>query len=273
MIQQVGLFPHQTDRRERRDGPAAARLAEGPPARSAPTSCSRSSASTRPLPRPLPGAAVRRRAPARRGRPRARRRPADHAHGRAVRRGRPDRPRAAPERVPPPPGGPGQDDPVRHPRHRRGDQDGRPRRGHAGRRASSPSSAPPEEILANPASEFVARFVGADRGLKRLSLSRVGDLELRPARDRRASASRARKPAAGRARRRSPTFSSSTTRAGRSAGSMTTTSPTDGILTEDLAIPMSPILDRRTTLKDALSSKTTSQARKKLVRCCTRRGR
>jgi osmoprotectant transport system ATP-binding protein len=37
---------------------------------------------------------------------------------------------------------------------------------------------PPEEILAAPASDFVARFVGADRGLKRLSLSRVGDLEL-----------------------------------------------------------------------------------------------
>ena len=32
----------------------------------------------------------------------------------------------------------------------------------------------PAEILANPASEFVARFVGKDRGLKRLSLSRVG---------------------------------------------------------------------------------------------------
>ena len=41
--------------------------------------------------------------------------------------------------------------------------------------------APPAEILASPASEFVARFVGADRGLKRLSLSRVGDLELQHA--------------------------------------------------------------------------------------------
>src|SRR5437773_1660803 len=37
--------------------------------------------------------------------------------------------------------------------------------------------APPDEILANPASEFVARFVGTDRGLKRLSLARVGELE------------------------------------------------------------------------------------------------
>jgi osmoprotectant transport system ATP-binding protein len=40
----------------------------------------------------------------------------------------------------------------------------------------------PDEILANPASEFVARFVGADRGLKRLSLVRVRDVELQPAR-------------------------------------------------------------------------------------------
>jgi osmoprotectant transport system ATP-binding protein len=36
----------------------------------------------------------------------------------------------------------------------------------------------PAAVLANPASEFVERFVGADRGLKRLSLARVRDLEL-----------------------------------------------------------------------------------------------
>ncbi|MGI8658110.1 MAG: betaine/proline/choline family ABC transporter ATP-binding protein [Candidatus Limnocylindria bacterium] len=35
----------------------------------------------------------------------------------------------------------------------------------------------PATILARPASEFVERFVGADRGLKRLSLGRVRDLE------------------------------------------------------------------------------------------------
>jgi len=34
----------------------------------------------------------------------------------------------------------------------------------------------PDAILAAPASDFVARFVGVDRGLKRLSLSRVRDL-------------------------------------------------------------------------------------------------
>lgn len=39
----------------------------------------------------------------------------------------------------------------------------------------------PENILANPASEFVSSFVGSDRVLKRLSLTRVGDMDLEPA--------------------------------------------------------------------------------------------
>jgi osmoprotectant transport system ATP-binding protein len=39
---------------------------------------------------------------------------------------------------------------------------------------------PPEEILSSPASDFVAQFVGADRGLKRLSLTKVADLPLEP---------------------------------------------------------------------------------------------
>jgi osmoprotectant transport system ATP-binding protein len=38
----------------------------------------------------------------------------------------------------------------------------------------------PEEILAKPADEFVARFVGADRGLKRLALRRLDEVELLP---------------------------------------------------------------------------------------------
>ena len=39
----------------------------------------------------------------------------------------------------------------------------------------------PEEILTNPASEFVTNFVGADRILKRLSLTRVSEMDLEPA--------------------------------------------------------------------------------------------
>jgi osmoprotectant transport system ATP-binding protein len=36
----------------------------------------------------------------------------------------------------------------------------------------------PEAILASPADEFVARFVGVDRGLKRLSLRRLSEVDL-----------------------------------------------------------------------------------------------
>jgi osmoprotectant transport system ATP-binding protein len=39
----------------------------------------------------------------------------------------------------------------------------------------------PENILSRPDSEFVSSFVGGDRVLKRLSLSRVGEMDLEPA--------------------------------------------------------------------------------------------
>jgi osmoprotectant transport system ATP-binding protein len=38
----------------------------------------------------------------------------------------------------------------------------------------------PDRILAHPADDFVARFVGADRGLKRLALRRLEEIELEP---------------------------------------------------------------------------------------------
>jgi osmoprotectant transport system ATP-binding protein len=38
----------------------------------------------------------------------------------------------------------------------------------------------PDRILASPADDFVASFVGADRGLKRLALTRLEELELGP---------------------------------------------------------------------------------------------
>jgi osmoprotectant transport system ATP-binding protein len=40
--------------------------------------------------------------------------------------------------------------------------------------------APPEDILRTPASDFVVEFVGAERGLKRLALISVADVELEP---------------------------------------------------------------------------------------------
>ncbi len=43
--------------------------------------------------------------------------------------------------------------------------------------------ATPKEILRNPADDFVAEFVGADRALKALALRTLGELDLGPARD------------------------------------------------------------------------------------------
>jgi osmoprotectant transport system ATP-binding protein len=39
----------------------------------------------------------------------------------------------------------------------------------------------PDAILARPADEFVAKFIGEDRALRRLALKRLGDVELAPA--------------------------------------------------------------------------------------------
>jgi osmoprotectant transport system ATP-binding protein len=39
-------------------------------------------------------------------------------------------------------------------------------------------AAPPEEMLRNPANDFVAGFLGQERGLKRLGLLTVGDADL-----------------------------------------------------------------------------------------------
>jgi len=72
----------------------------------------------------------------------------------------------------------------------------------------------PERILAEPADDFVARFVGLDRGLKRLSLSTLSDLSLEapePLPD--------GTPAAGRADR--PRLAAGTRQGGASDGSET----------------------------------------------------
>ena len=111
---------------------------------------------------------------------------------------------------------------------------------------------PPGEILAAPANDFVARFVGADRGLKRLSLTRVGELELRPP--------VMAKPGddAAEARRRALAdpfpYLLLVDDARRPLGWVRPPDiPATGVLSEDLAVATSPLLDRRATLKDALS--------------------
>jgi len=110
----------------------------------------------------------------------------------------------------------------------------------------------PDEILANPASDFVARFVGADRGLKRLALSRVEALELRSAVTARVGDDSAE------ARRRIVAdpleFLLLVDAANRPIGWIGQRQmPSSGVLTEAMASAMSPLLDGKTTLKDALA--------------------
>ena len=112
--------------------------------------------------------------------------------------------------------------------------------------------APPEELLAQPASDFVARFVGADRGLKRLSLMRVRDLPphaavtARPGDD------------AADARRRILAdpfpYLLLVDPLGSPIGWLDQRAiPTSGTLAADDARSMSPLFGPETTLKDALS--------------------
>ncbi len=111
---------------------------------------------------------------------------------------------------------------------------------------------PPAEILARPASSFVAQFVGTDRGLKRLSLARVGELPVRPAVTARPG------DAAGPARARILAdpfpYLLLVDEHDRPLGWRDGQGlPVDGMLPADGAIPVAPLFDRRTTLKDALS--------------------
>ena len=113
--------------------------------------------------------------------------------------------------------------------------------------------ATPAEILANPASEFVARFVGADRGLKRLALSRVGDLQLQPAVTARVGSD------AADARRRALEdpfpYLLVVDEHDAPLGWLDQASvPASGALVDgSAATPASPVFDRWTTLKDAFS--------------------
>ena len=110
----------------------------------------------------------------------------------------------------------------------------------------------PAEILANPASEFVGRFVGADRGLKRLALIRVGDLELQTGTIARAGDD------AGQVRGRAAAdpfpYVLMVDAANHPIGWLDDRRiPSSGELTADHAEAESPLFDRHTTLKDGLS--------------------
>jgi osmoprotectant transport system ATP-binding protein len=111
---------------------------------------------------------------------------------------------------------------------------------------------PPDEILANPASDFVARFVGADRALKRLSLSRVGDVEPRPV----VTARPGNEAADARRRAQADPFPYLllVDKDDKPIGWIDEKAiPRSGLIEASEGVAMSPLLDRRTTLKDALS--------------------
>ncbi|MEO6350727.1 MAG: ABC transporter ATP-binding protein [Candidatus Limnocylindrales bacterium] len=111
--------------------------------------------------------------------------------------------------------------------------------------------APPAEILANPASDFVARFVGADRGLKRLALRRVEELELKPVATARIGADWATRPAP--AADDFP-YVLAVDDSDRPLGWLQVTDlPSGGSISADMTSPAAPLLTLRTTLKDALA--------------------
>ena len=110
--------------------------------------------------------------------------------------------------------------------------------------------ASPGELLAHPASDFVARFVGADRGLKRLALVTVGDVTLETVPTLRAGqpAGAARDAAGG-----SP-YVLLLDGEGRPHGWVNVARlPEHGAIEADAADPSSSIVTVDTTLRDAVS--------------------
>ena len=192
MIQQVGLFPHMTIGDNIATVP---RLLGWPKARTRERTAElldarRARAGRRDA---LPGAALGRPAPARRPRARARGRSAGAPDGRAVRRARPDHARRLQEEL--------------RRLHREvaktvifvthdideaitmGDRIAILREGGVLAQYDTPDA-----ILAHPADDFVAQFIGEDRALRRLALRRLGEVELDPR----------RRTGTGRASRRRP---------------------------------------------------------------------
>src|SRR5688572_30787402 len=112
----------------------------------------------------------------------------------------------------------------------------------------------PASILANPASEFVERFVGADRGLKRLSLVRVRDLELIEAVPVRAGEER-RDVRARLDRVEELEYALLVDADDRPLGWIDQADLTgEGPIDADAATPGAPTVERETTLRDALSA-------------------
>jgi osmoprotectant transport system ATP-binding protein len=116
----------------------------------------------------------------------------------------------------------------------------------------------PDAILAKPASEFVERFVGADRGLKRLSLGRVRDVPLIEAVV--VHAGEARAEARKRLEQQGATrYALLVDDRRRPLGWIDHRDlEGDGIVDPSVATPGAPTLERESTLRDALSGLLTS---------------
>jgi osmoprotectant transport system ATP-binding protein len=111
----------------------------------------------------------------------------------------------------------------------------------------------PDAILAAPASDFVEHFVGADRGLKRLSLARVRDLPLgQPIT---ASAGEPRRDLRRRLEAAGADYALLLDDERRPVGWIGRSDlDSDGPIGADDATPSSPTLQPETTLRDALST-------------------
>jgi osmoprotectant transport system ATP-binding protein len=115
----------------------------------------------------------------------------------------------------------------------------------------------PDAILGAPASEFVERFVGADRGLKRLSLGRVRDLAMSTPTTARLGEARA--DLARRLEQAGEDFALLLDGADRPIGWIGRRElGGEGTVAEADANPGSPTLQPETTLRDALSAMLTS---------------
>jgi osmoprotectant transport system ATP-binding protein len=110
----------------------------------------------------------------------------------------------------------------------------------------------PDRLLAAPASEFVERFVGADRGLKRLSLARVGDLPL----DEAVTVTVGESRQVARTRLADAQSWALVTDADRRPLGWVEAAGLagDGDVSADLAVPGSTLLQPESTLRDALSA-------------------
>lgn len=119
--------------------------------------------------------------------------------------------------------------------------------------------APPAELLERPANDFVARFVGADRGLKRLALVAIGDLELRHVPTARAGEPLPGQPADG------ELYVLLLDDAGRPLGWVNVQRAAGRRSDAAMADPSSPKFSRGTRARDALSQLMASGVRTGLV--------